>query len=456
MRKKFFKSAFAVSLISLSILPLTTSSAWGRDTTSQQQKQSVIIATANKSRIAQLINKLEEKYTSLSPEAGEDASRELVKIGKPAVPQLIEAFKQNRLLLNFGISETLSQIAKKDASVKQIMIDKLGDKNPQIRLGAMFALSDSSFQTALMKAAQNHRNPRVRSYAILFINEAGSSAIPIYKAALNDVDPTVRKNAAMALASKNKKSAEYIAVLKNGLKDNDSLIRIVSAKTLLDNDSEINDATSVLVKELKNKNAIIRLYAVQSLIKVNQTNPQVLPEILNAIDNNDLGIRIMVIDAISKLGNQKKAAVPTLIKATSDKNEIVRINAIGELGKMGFDAKAAQPKLLAILRNKQEDYIIRNIAASALQEIDSLALIPMLTNSLSQKDLDNNIYLYYLTDTASKVKVNKDSYSQAELTKAIDEFETALKVIDNSNNNFSEFEIESLRESVAVLKGSKK
>lgn len=455
MRKQFFKSAFAVSLISSSILPLTTSSAWGTDTASQQQKPAVIIATANNSRIAQLINKLEEKYTSLSPEAGEDASRELVKIGKPAVPQLIEAFKKNRSLLSVDIAQTLSEIAKKDASVKQILIDKLGDRNRQIRLGAIFALSDSSFQTALMKAAQNHRNPLVRSYAILNINYTESSAIPIYKAALNDVDPTVRKNAAMALASKNEKSAEFIEIFKNGLKDNDSLIRISSAKMLLENDSEINDATSVLVKELKNENAMIRLTVIKFLFEVNQKYPQVLPEIIKAIDDNDYGVRMTALTGISELGNQNKAVVPALIKATTDKNEIIRITAITELGEMGSDAKAAQPKLLAILRNKRESEIIRNIAASALQDIDSLALISILANSLSQKDFDA-VYFNSLIDIAWNIKVNKDNYSQAELTKAIDEFETALKVIDNSNNNFSEIKVEYLRELVAVLKGSRK
>lgn len=78
MRKQFLKSAFAVSLISLSIFPLTTSSAWGKDTASKQQRESVIIAIANKSRIAQLINKLEERTINSASKAAQDASQELV------------------------------------------------------------------------------------------------------------------------------------------------------------------------------------------------------------------------------------------------------------------------------------------------------------------------------------------------------------------------------------------
>ena len=52
------------------------------------------------------------------------------------------------------------------------------------------------------------------------------------------------------------------------------------------------------------------------------------------------------------------------------------------------------------------------------------------------------------------MKDNKDSYSQAELAKAISEFETSLKIMENSENIFCNSDkIKSLRESVVVLKG---
>ena len=132
----------------------------------------------------------------------EAAIQQLVNIGKPAVPQLIEAFKKNRALLTISAGETLSKIAKKDPSVAQILIDKLGDKNPQIRFGAMITLDDNSFETALIKATQD-KNPRIRSGAILALDLDGdkASVLPILEKALQDKNSSIRRSAAISLAS---------------------------------------------------------------------------------------------------------------------------------------------------------------------------------------------------------------------------------------------------------------
>ncbi|MEO0838602.1 MAG: HEAT repeat domain-containing protein [Cyanobacteria bacterium J06643_5] len=458
MRKQLFESVIATSLISLSILPLTASRTWGTDTSSKQQRKSVIVATTNQSSIARLIENLEQKYIDVDSSSARNASKELVSIGKPAVPQLIEGFKRNRSLLTFEIVETLSQIAQKDASVAQILIDNLGNNNSQIRSGAIFALSDSpsKFKTQLKKAARD-RNPRVRSGAMLALsnNKVSKFALPIFRAALNDSNSTVRNIAEAFLASHDKNPARITPALKNGLKNNDSLIRVIYAQMLANNDSQVVYATPVLMEELTNKDAIIRSLAIQPLLEISKTNPQVLPVIIKAINDNDSGVQMMAIAEMHNFRNQSKAIVPALIRATNNRNKIVRASAILELKKLGSQARAATPQLITMLRNKRESDGIRINAAAALEKIDSLALIPVLVNSLSERRF-GVLSFNLLTNVASQIDKDKNSYSRTELARAIFGFETALKIIENSEDNFSQDRIKSLQKSVAVLKSSRR
>ncbi|WP_414621128.1 HEAT repeat domain-containing protein [Calothrix sp. CCY 0018] len=194
----------------------------------------------------------------------------------------------------------------------------------------------------------------------------------------------------------------------------------------------------------------------------------------------------MAINRIRDLGKEAKAAIPALIKALDDKDGSIRSAAIYALGNMGAEAKAAKPKLVAILQNQQENNEYRENAAMALGEmrkdaastvpvlidilenkqnpktlavsaalaldkIDAQALIPALVKRLPDKDF-GSVSVNILSNIAFKMKENKDSISNAELEKTISEFETALKIIDNSESEFPKHKVEVLRDSVAVLK----
>ena len=90
-------------------------------------------------------------------------------------------------------------------------------------------------------------------------------------------------------------------------------------------------------------------------------------------------------------------------------------------------------------------------SAIALDKIDSQALIPALVKRLPDKQMEVPSVVM-LSSIASKMKENQASFSNAELAKAISEFETALKIIDNSENEIPQDKVELLRQSVAVLK----
>lgn len=512
-KSNFYKlicSQMAVSFISLSLLPLTTSCTW------VQQSEGVEAKTYNlqnkqqgkeprESKIAELIEIIEQKYRLYgledSPEALA-ASLELLEIGKPAVPQLINAFRKNRIFLTLGVAETLLKIAQKDSSVVPILIKNLGDENSQVRFGVMKALENDSFVPELKKATQN-KNPRIAAGAIYVLGKvaADSSILPN----LNSKNSLIRISTALALRDK---TPEIFTIIKNALEHEDDFIRVNSASILtrsigyikeisgvIDFD-DLNKIAKVLVEGTENKDSSIRFTAVQPflflyVIRHNyqiKPNPPLVPSIIQLIKDEDPGVSYMALLVISMMGNATKAAIPLLIEALNEKDERIRGAAAVAFQGMGSDAKPAIPKIIAILQNKQEneqnrDYALITLgnlkknavsaipalintiedkqnsrliiigAAQALEKIAPQVLIPYLVKNISEKDKNYRAaWLRVLTDAANEIKNNKNNLSQAELEKAISDLETALKTIANSEHDIPQHITSSLQRSIAELK----
>ena len=212
----------ALTLMSCSLLPHTTNAVSVQPTNQlevntdikQLKKESKQKQTAETS-ISDLIEIIEQKYIVYQvdnyPEA-KAAIQQLAEIGKPAVPELINALKKNRILLTFGVAETLSKIAQKDSSVVPILINKLGDENSQVRFGVMKALEHDSFVPELKKASQN-KNPRIAAGAIFALGRAYQNSIVL--PFLNHKNSLIRRSAALGLApSSRKKTAQVLAIIK--------------------------------------------------------------------------------------------------------------------------------------------------------------------------------------------------------------------------------------------------
>ena len=505
----------ALTLMSCSLLPHTTNAVSVQLTNQLEvntdikelKKESKQKQTAETS-ISGLIEIIEQKYiyqVDNSPEA-KAAIQELAKIGKPAVPELINALRKNRILLTFGVAETLSKIAHKDSSVVPILINKLGDENSQVRFGAMKALENDSSVPELKKAAQD-KNPRIAAGAIFALGRAYQNSIVL--PFLDNKNLLIRRSAALGLApSSRKKTLEVFTILKNALDDEDAFIRVNSALNLtfaigyikevsqVIEIDDINKIAKVMVEGAENKDSSIRFTAVQAFSQIYRIrylyeitpNPPLVPSIIKAIKDEDPGVRYMAIWVIAKMENAKKAAIPLLIKELDSKDERLRGVAAFAFKGMGSDAKPAIPKIIAISQNKQENeqnrrYALRTLgnlkknavlaipalintiedkqnseliiigAAQALQKIDSVVLIPYLVKNISGKDKKfSAAWLRILKSTVNGIKRDKNDLSQAELSKTISELETALKIIENSKNDFPQHIAPFLRESIVELK----
>ena len=507
----------ALTLMSCSLLPHTTNAVSVKSTNQLEvntdikelKKESKQKQTAETS-ISDLIEIIEQKYETYqvenSPEANA-ASQELVEIGKPAVPELINALRKNRIFLTFGVAETLSRIAQKDSSVVPILINKLGDKDSHVRFGAMKALENDSFVPELKKATQNE-NPRIAAGAIYVLARVRGNNL-IVLPFLNHKNSLIRRSAALGLApSSRKKTSQVFAIIKNALEDEDPFIRVNSALNItfaigytkevsqVIEIDDINKIAKVLVEDEENKDSSIRFTAVQAFAQIYRIrylyeikpNPSLVPSIIKAIKDEDPGVRYMAMWKIAKMGNAKKDAIPLLLEELDSKDERLRGVAAFAFQGMGSEAKPAIPKIIAISQNKQENEqnrlgamralgnlrkkavsaipaLINTIkdkqnsksivraAAGTLQKIDSIIAIPYIVKNISDKNKNfSGSWTRLLQDAVNEIKRNKNDLSQAELSKVISELETVLKIIESYENDFPQHIAPFLRKSIAELK----
>ena len=194
--------------------------------------------------------------------------------------------------------------------------------------------------------------------------------------------------------------------------------------------------------------------AIKRASYLQESDEAVIPALIKSLDDKNQANRGAAIYALGSMGSKAKAAKSKLVailenQQESDEN---RANAAMALGEMGKDALSAVPILVQILENKQNPQHLAISTALALDKIDCQILIPTLVKRLTDKDF-SSVSLNILSNIAFKMKENKDSISDTESVNAIAEFETALKMIDDSKSEFPKHKVEVLRDSVMVLKG---
>ena len=194
--------------------------------------------------------------------------------------------------------------------------------------------------------------------------------------------------------------------------------------------------------------------AIKRASYLQESDEAVIPALIKSLDDKNQANRGAAIYALGTMGSEAKAAKPKLVeilqkKQESDEN---RANAAMAVGEMWKDALSAVPILVQILENKLNPQHLAISVALALDKINCQSLIPILVKRLADKNF-GSVSLNILSNIALRIKEIKKSFSDAELAKVISEFETALKVINDSANEFPKYKVEVLRESVAELKG---
>ena len=258
--------------------------------------------TANLKEIASLIEKLK---TNDEREL-DTAIEKLGKIGKPAIPALIEALQDQNLLVRRSASQVLAKI--------------------------------------------------------------GHPAIPDLAKALNNPDAGVRSSAAYALDRIGAEAKDAVQDLVPLLKDSDVGVRRDAAYALGRIGAEAKTAVPQLVPLLTNSDLGVRRTATYALEGIGAEAKAAVPQLIALLkEDSDANVRRNAAYALGNIGAEAKDAVPQLILLLKDSNVNVRRSAASALERIGAETKIVVPQLIDLL--KDSDTNVRSSAADILVSI---------------------------------------------------------------------------------------
>ena len=190
-----------------------------------------------------------------------DAAEVISKIGKPAVPALVEALKDNDRDVRIRAAKALGEIG--DASATDALIDCLKhDKDRGVRTNAVISLGHIGDRSAVpaLTGILDHNNLTLRSnaaYALVQI--AGISAVPAVIHLLDDKDTDTRGRVAKAIADVGKSAIPALVdFLKqcNGkglLNAMETLVNIETKEPGSVNLSDVREALKEFVRRMKDR-----------------------------------------------------------------------------------------------------------------------------------------------------------------------------------------------------------
>ncbi|MDB9514971.1 HEAT repeat domain-containing protein [Kamptonema animale CS-326] len=287
----------------------------------------------------------------------------------------------------------------------------------------------STTEIAPLIAKLKSNDERELNAAIEKLGQIGEPAIPALIQALGDNNLLVSRSADEVLWNI---GTPAIPALVQALKDSDVkirrravdvLARITTPFSYLKNPSEAKTVVSALITLLKNSNIEVRWSAAFTLGMIDAEAKTVVPVLIPLLKDSEGKVRWSAASALGNFGTEAKAAVPGLIAILKDSNANVRSSAASALANIGAEVKAAVPALIPLLKDSDAD--VRSSATNALKKI------------------------------AVNIQDQAKTLSPAELDKVIGQFETALKILEDSKAKFPKEDIATIRLSINALKAKR-
>ncbi len=325
------------------------------------------------------LQKLVQKLGGNRFEDREEAGKQLVAAGEPALEMLQEAAKSSDLELSRRAAVCIEDIKK------------------NLKIAKLIAQMQSP-------SVEERRNGVVGLHNM---EAAAASAVPALIRALDDPDLHVRDFSMNALAfmGRSAKPAvpRLIALIENPmLQDRERDTALLVLGRLRDNAS---DATPSLLKLVKSQSYHVSL-VVSILGYIGKNHDAVIPVLLDLLKHEDLQIRVSAAVSLGRIGKQPTVVVPALVELLrkhKDKpkkgSTDPRYPIICGLANFGPQAKSAVPLLVEILTKDEDfdDYFERTGCLEALRAIgpDAKEAVPALlkfmnTNAVGQS-LDKEI-----------------------------------------------------------------
>jgi HEAT repeat protein len=194
-------------------------------------------------------------------------------------------------------------------------------------------------------------------------------------------DASARQAAARALARIDSRNGPVVApILIEGLRDRDVKVAKYSASAL----GEIGAVTPAVVPALGRAldDPRIQHSVLGALWKIGPDAAAAVPALVTALKDDNEAVRQAAAHALQLIGEGAKDSVPALIDALShDRNGGVRADAARTLGAIGPPAVVAIPALVDALRHGNAGYSVAMSAVIALAQIGEPA-VPALIAAL--------------------------------------------------------------------------
>ncbi len=294
----------------------------------------------------------------------------LVRIGPPALPQLVETLKTplsyNRYRAPAAlktippICQALAKMGPAASEATPALIRLLGHSNWGVRYGAaeaIAAIGPANKQVALVLVRALRDDPE------------------------NPYQQTVCLHAVAGLGRIGPVSEEVLPALIQALSDKRDRVRVHVTKALV----QIGPpAVPALVQALPDKNVWVGKSILKILLEI---GPPATPQLIAVLKGKDSRVRAAAAKALGQLGPAAKDAAPELTRTLKDQDDELRRSAAEALGRIGPAAKDAVPELIKIL--KGEDVKLRKTAAEALGRIGPAAenSVPELIKALKGADI---------------------------------------------------------------------
>jgi HEAT repeat protein len=318
------------------------------------------------------------------PDIHGHAVKALADIGPDAIPVLLTALHNPNADIRANAAGALGSVGYADERVVTALAAVLRDPDVPVRNQATAALlRDLSADPRLMlpglRQALEDRDAAVRANAVKVLGALGPVALPVLLAALKDPEVKTQLEAVKALDALAAEKEEMLAAMVPLLQDENALLRQNVVRMLYRGG---NAAVPHLLSALKDKDAKVRQWAVLAL-GLPELRPDADPTIAalgQALEDEDTLVRAGAATALVRFGAQ---AVPLLRKVVKDKNPKVRLAVARAMHLIGPSSPMSWTTVEPLAHDPDAE--VRLAATAALERFGDLA-VPLLIAALQDKD----------------------------------------------------------------------
>ncbi len=330
----------------------------------------------------------------------------IVKIGKPAVVQLVQALEDENKIVRFFAASAMTDIDPNLAArhITDVLRSLLNDPDKNWRQSALRLLVNMGPEARpalpILRQALKDQDDVVRLYAVRALNNINISTpevISALLAAIHDKDTDIRTSAIRALGKKKIASPKVIGALIRALNDPEYMVRIYAAYALGLFKPPDQEVLPALGYALNDPHYQVRFTAALSLFKIASdadTRQEALALLIDALNHQDEEVSRSACFRLMQIGPDARQAVPALKKKLKAKGIVLRINAASALAKIDPAHQGQQALKIITKALNSKYYGVRLEAVFALSQIGLVSdeVVPSLVGVL--KDRDNDVRRY--------------------------------------------------------------